>query len=266
MFKGYGFFDYKYDIPNYNEYDYNHFGRWLYLIIGVVLITALLIIFRKASRKTVLTYLRIMSLCMIGMYLTKTIWESVHDIKRFGEFNLYLLPFDTCSIIMWAGLAAGFGKGRLKTLGECWLISGGIVGGFSAMLFLSALKYYPFFTFGAFYSMIWHIVMVFTGLWLVVTVYVEPNFKSLMYGFVAHMMISVPIIILDYALKLDFMMYYGAGGIPLIESLADILIAHKLRFFVTIIVSIVYFGVFAFIIYLMHFIKRLIMHFKAKKA
>ena len=145
MFTGYHFFDYKYDIPNYNEYDYDHFGRYLFLILAVTFIVLFLILLRKTKKENVLRYLKIVAIGLTSLYVIKTTWESVFDIMRSGSFNLGLLPLDTCSLVMPAAFMASFGKGKVQKLGADWLATGGVIGGLSNILFLQALKYYPFF-------------------------------------------------------------------------------------------------------------------------
>ena len=151
MFKGnYNFFEYKYNIIGYTGQDYGGFAQKLYLIISVILMIILLVSLRKSSKEKVLKIIRGISIFLILFYIGKTTWESIYDIKLSGSFNTGLLPLDTCSIPMLAGLIAGFGKGKFKKYAECWLCTGGIVGGFATMLFLNAFKYYPFLSFGAF--------------------------------------------------------------------------------------------------------------------
>ena len=247
----YSFFDYKGNIANYNGYDYDHGGRLIYMISSLVIILVLVIIFRKAKKENVHKYIRIMGIVMTLLYIIKTTWESYYDITTGAGFNKGILPFDTCSILMWAGLIGGFAKGKLKKAADAWLATGGLVGGIANLLFLRALLYYPFFTFAAFYSMLWHAVMVFTGLWLLTTNYVESNFKSILHAFVFHMAISVPVIIFDYTwLKgYDFMLYAEAGGIPVFDGLADKLIDGGNAWLVPFMVIILYFASFCILIY-----------------
>ena len=177
MYKGeYNFFDYKYNIVGYNGQDFGGIAQYIYLSISIVLMIVLLFLLRKKNKNSILKIIRIISIFLIIIYCGKTIWESIYDIKISGEFNINLLPFDSCSIIMLATLLVGFGKGKIKKYAECWIVTGGILGGIAAMVILNAFNYYPFFTFGAFYSMIWHFLMVFLGLLLIVTNYVELRF------------------------------------------------------------------------------------------
>ena len=243
------FFDYKYSIPGYNGQDFDGPARFVYMIMSIVLIAILVTFFRRAKKETCIVLLRVFSLIFIGIYLLKTIWESYYDIVIGGGFNICLLPFDTCSIVMWSALLGGFGKGKWGEIGRAWTAIGGIIGGTSNILFLQALKYYPFFSFGAFYSMFWHFTMAFLGVLSFVTNTVEANFKTIMYAFAFHLAISIIVIPLDYILDLDFMLYVRAGGIPGLEILGDALFNAKLPWLMTIIMLAVYFGAFALVTY-----------------
>ena len=258
MFTGYGFFDYKYNIPGYNGQDYDGFGRTLYMIIAIVLTFILPFIFRKAKKEHVEKYLKVFSIAITAFYIIKTTWESYWDISTGRGFNLGLLPLDTCSIVMWASLCAAWGKGKVKEAGEAWLVTGCIVGGLSNYFFLRGLIYYPFFTFGAMYSMIWHLMMVLTGVWMIVTNYVKLDWKLLVKGVIYHAIFSVPAIIYDYIQKDDFMLYREASGVPVISSLAEKLSANNLHFVTTIIMFLTYVALFAIIIYLSLGIKKLL--------
>lgn len=221
FYKGsYNFFDYKYNIIGYNGEDFGGFPQKFYLIISFLLIAVLLFSLRKISKDKVLKIIRFMGIFLVLFYILKTTWESYFDIKLGGAFNWWLLPFDTCSIIMTACLVSGFGKGKIKQMADSWLATGAIVGGIAAMIFLNAFKYYPFFSFGAFYSMIWHLLMVFIGLLVIVTGYVEINYKTILNGFAFHFLISLIVIPINYIWNFDFMMYRDLGGIPIFEDIA----------------------------------------------
>ena len=242
MFRGnYHFFDYKYNILGYNGQDYGSVMQYVYLVGSLFLIIILLLLFRKSSKDKVLKIIRFISVFLALFYISKTIWETVYDIKISGSFNLGLLPFDTCSIVMYAGLLAGFSKGKLKKMAECWLATGCIVGGLGAMITLNAFKYYPFFSFGAFYSMIWHFLMVFLGFLLIKTNYVEMKYSTIICGFLFHLIISLIIIPMDFIYNFDFMMYHNLGGIPFFEDIASNLTLNNLSFLNPVMMLILYF-------------------------
>ena len=245
MFKGnYNFFDYKYNISGYHGQDYGSFAQYLYLGVSIVLIIILLIILRKSSREKVLSIIKWTSVFLLVFYFTKTTWESIYDIKLNGSFNTGLLPLDTCSIVILAGLIAGFGKGKLKEIANCWLATGGLVGGIGAMLFLTAFNYYPFWSFGAFYSMIWHFLMVFLGFLIVITKYIDLNYKVVLKGFMFHFLISIVVIIIDIIFNFDFMFYLELSSIPVFSDIAKNLISMNLQFLNPIIMLFLYFIAF----------------------
>lgn len=242
MFKGnYNFFEYKYNIVGYTGQDFGGIAQYIYLLISIILMIILLVSLRKKNKESILKIIKFISVFLLLFYLSKTTWESIYDIKYSNEFNISLLPFDSCSIIMLATILAGFGKGKIKEYAECWIVTGGILGGIAAMIFLNAFKYYPFFSFGAFYSMIWHFLMVFIGLLLVVTNYVEISYKTVLKGFMFHIVYSLFVIPLDFIKDLDFMLYLNLGGIPLFEDIGTILTSIKLQILNPILMLLLYF-------------------------
>ncbi|MBQ2494465.1 MAG: YwaF family protein [Bacilli bacterium] len=250
MFSGYGFFDYKYNIPGYHGQDYDNGGRFLYLGISLGLLAILLTIFaiKKPKKEAIVWYLRISGIAFTLLCIIKTTWESYFDITTGPGFNVYILPLETCSMIMPCAIIAGFAKGKVKDCAEAWLVTGNIVGGISNLLFLRALLYYPFFTFGAMYSMLWHFYMVFTGLFLWITGYVKPKWKLILYAMIPHLAFSVVVIPVNYIWNCDFMLYRTAGGAPLIEDLSITLYSKGIGWLTTPIMVIVYAILFAFIV------------------
>ena len=259
MFTGdYNFFDYKYNITGYNGQDYGSFPQYLYLIISTVLLIILLIKLRKIGNDKVLKIIRIISVFLIIFYIGKTTWESIYDIKLNGGFNTGLLPFDACSLVMLAGILASFSKGKIKDYATCWLATGCIVGGFATMLFLNAFKFYPFLSFGAFYSMIWHFLMVFIGLLIIINNYVKIEYKTLLKGYLFHILFSCIVIPIDYIFNFDFMMYKDLGSIPIFEDVATKLTNNGLGFINPIMMLLLYFIAFNIIFLIPMGIKKII--------
>jgi len=259
MFRGnYNFFDYKYNIPGYSGQDFGGFPQYLYLGISIVFLIVLLIILRKLPKEKIQKIIKITGIFMIVFYISKTTWESIYDIKYSGSFNWGLLPLDTCSFIMLAGPIAGFCKGKIKKYAESWLATGCIIGGLANMLFLNGLKYYPFLSFGAFYSMIWHFVMVFIGLLLIVTNYVDIDYSTIIKGYIFHVIVSLVVIPIDFIFKFDFMLYRELGGVPFFEGIASKLTEAHLQFLNPILMLVLYFIAFNIIFLIPLGIKKLI--------
>lgn len=266
LFKGnYNYFDYKYNITGYNGQDFGGIAQKIYLLFSIFLIIGLLFYFRKYSKEKIFHIIRFLSIFLIIFYLSKTIWESIYDIKYNGNFNIYLLPFDSCSIIMYAGILASFFQGKIKEYSICWIMTGSIVGGIASMLYLNAFKYYPFFSFGALYSMLWHFIMVFMGLLLIVTNYTKINYKVAIKGFILHFFFSLLVIPIDYLGNLDFMMYKDLGGIPFFEEIASNLTKAHLSFINPIMMLALYFLSFSLVIILAMGIKKILTKIKGEK-
>jgi hypothetical protein len=154
---------------------------------------------------------------------------------------------------MLSGLISGFTKGKIKEYSDAWLCSGCIVGGLANMVILNAFKYYPFLSFGAFYSMIWHFLMVMLGLLLITSKYVQMNYKTIIKGFIFHLCISLIVIPIDYIFNFDFMMYKDLGSIPIFESVATNLTNNNIGFLNPLLMLMLYFISFN-LIYLVYFI------------
>lgn len=259
MFSGkYNFFDYKYNILDYNGQDYGGICQYIYLISSIFLLAISLIFLRKISKDKILKIIRFTSIFLIILYIVKTTWESFYDIKYYGSFNTGLLPLDSCSMIMLAGIISGFCKGKIKEFSDSWIATGAIVGGIANMLFLSALNYYPFLSFGAFYSMIWHLLMVFLGLLLIINNYVSISYKTIIKGFIFHLIISLIIIPIDFIFEFDFMMYKSLGSVPIFEGVAEHLTAHGLHFLNPIMMLILYYLAFNIVFLIPIVIKKII--------
>ena len=237
MFTGdYGFFDYKYNIAGYSGQDFGGPAQYLYLGICAVLLAILLPWLRRSPVQRVRRIVGVSGIFLTLLYLGKTAWESWYDVQLNGAFNWYLLPLDSCSVVMPAALLAGFGRGGARRWASAWLATGGIVGGIATMVRLNAFRYYPFCSFGACYSMLWHFLMVALGLLLIVTGAVDDEKgrglgnAAVRRGFFFHLLFSAVAIPVDFLWGFDFMLYRDLGGIPFFESVAARLSAAGLRF------------------------------------
>ncbi|MBQ1678193.1 MAG: YwaF family protein [Oscillospiraceae bacterium] len=245
MFTGdYGFFDYKYNITGYAGQDYGGPAQTVYLIASAVLLVLLLLILRGSSRERVRRIVGFTGVFLTLFYLGKTAWESYYDIRLSGAFNTGILPLDTCSIVMPAALLAGFGRGRAQRLAESWLATGGVVGGIGTMVRLNAFNFYPFLSFGGLYSMLWHLLMVFLGLLLIVTDENCCGRETVHRGFLFHLVFSAFVIPVDFIWDFDFMLYRCLGGVPVFEGVASRLTEAGLVFLNPLLMLLLYYLAF----------------------
>ena len=248
LFTGdYHFFDYKYDIAGYTGQDAGGAAQMLFPAVSLALLVLLLTLLRKTPEEKARRIVGCLGIFLTVLYIAKTAWESCYDIARSGAFNTGLLPLDLCSMIMPAGILAGFGRGRIRQMAAAWVSTGGILGGLATMVQLNALRYYPMLSFGAFYSMLWHFLMVFMGALLCVTASRRPDMDTVLQGYRFHLLFSALVIPMDYLFGFDFMFYREMGGLPFLSELEAVLAQHRLALLTPVLMLAVYFAMYCLI-------------------
>lgn len=106
------------------------------------------------------------------------ILEAIKIIYSISQNSLYnvntYLPLYYCSISLYAGLLSSFGKGKLKRVGDVFLATGSIIGGAIFIIYPStSLVYYPAFHFFSIHSFLFHGIMVYLGILVNKTKYIE---------------------------------------------------------------------------------------------
>ena len=135
--------------------------------LALFLMTALLIgtglyLCRQMSEERVRTVIRAVTALLWAL----EIWKIVFVLAVTGSRNPNdFVPLYYCSLVLYAGLFASFGKGALRRFGDVFLATGSLVGGACFLFFPStSLPRYPFFHLISFQSFLLHGVMVFVGL------------------------------------------------------------------------------------------------------
>lgn len=237
----YNFFDYKYNIV-YNGEDFFGPLHIAYIITSIIVIIFLTNRLRKKDKKIIDKILLYSAIFLTIEEITKISWESYWDINTGHGFNVGgILPLETCSIFMYCLWTAVLRKGRVRNNALTWMSSIGIVGGISYIIFANVLKWYPFFTYGAFHSLIFHFMMVFIGVLIVWSGYCRFEKQDIFYGFIPQLMVASVVVPLDYIFNWDYMLLHYAGGVPIIETVGKILATKGMPFLTTILMLIVYF-------------------------
>ncbi len=237
----YDFFEYKYNYTNYNGEDFESLLRLLYPVIALILITVLLKRIRKKGWKDISGFLKVLSIYLIIEEIFKISWESYWDITTGRGFNVGgILPLDTCSIFLYVLPCAAFGKGKVRRCALAWMSSIGVLSGLSYMLFPMVLKWYPMFSYGAYHSLMFHFMMVFTGMAVVASGMIRISAEDILYGFIPQMLMAMVVIPMNYRFKWDYMLLREASGIPFVENLADKFSASGAGYLTTIMVILIY--------------------------
>ena len=118
------------------------------------------------------------------------------------------------------------------------------------VVYCNGLNFYPFWTFGAFYSMFFHATMFVTGVFLLMTGYKRPEWRDVFRSFIPIVLLACIAIPVNYYLNgpADYMLLYSGSGVPLYEDLAKSLGEKGLRFIYTIIMLVTHLPLAALVV------------------
>lgn len=125
---------------------------------------------------------KIIKSCTIAMWTLEFIIIAFKiSINGMNNINEYV-PLYYCSLLLYSGICSSFGKGKIKRVGDVFLATGGIVGGIIFILFPStSLPTYPMLHLVSIHSFIFHGVMVYLGLLINLTNYIELEKTDIIY-------------------------------------------------------------------------------------
>ena len=225
----YGFFDHKLFIEGFTS-DLFSTPHIVYIVLVYVLGTAVSFALRHARRERITAFLRALSVVMPILEITKITWESYYDIKYGDGFNAGgILPLYTCSLFIYTVIAAAWGRGKVREIALSFISTIGLLYGAVGVIYCNGLNFYPFWTFGAFYSLIFHSTMFITGLYLVVSGYKRLTWRDMFYPLIPIAILCVIAIPVNYIYDADYMLIHKGGGVPLYEDIATYLASRGLR-------------------------------------
>ena len=120
--------------------------------------------------------------CTRVMWILELIMISF-KISTGGKRNLNnYVPLYYCSLLLYAGLLSSFAKGKLKRIGDVFLATGGIIGGIVFMILpTTSLPAYPMLHIVSLHSFLYHGTMVYLGLLINITHYIELHLSDIKY-------------------------------------------------------------------------------------
>lgn len=232
----YNFFDYKYNIEGFDSDLFS--APHIVFIALVFLLTFLLsFLFRKTRHSRIDVGLKVFSIIAILWELFKITWESYYDITTGHGFNwVGILPVYTCSLFLYTLLIAAWSRGRARRYCLSFLTTISLLFGAIGVVYCNGLNFYPFWTFGAFYSLFFHTGMFATGVFLLMTGYYTLEWRDALRTMVPILLLALVAIPVNHVLGpsgADYMLIYSGGGVPLYEPLAAWLAERGLRFVYT---------------------------------
>lgn len=162
--------------PAYKMYSLQHF---MYIFFSLLLVFFTLNNAKQMRKEEVLRTIRKCTLFMWIMEILKIIFNLLSG--NASNLNTYI-PLYFCSIPLYCGIFSSFCEGKIKRLGDVFLVVGGVIGGFIYLLIPStSAGSYPALHFITLQSFIHHGVMIYLSLLMIVTNYIELKIQDAPY-------------------------------------------------------------------------------------
>lgn len=154
-------------------------GHFILLTVTIIcIILALKFTYRK-NKEDVYKIIKNLTIIICILEIIKIVFSIYQG--SFADVNSYV-PLYYCSILLYAGILSSFGKGNLKKAGDVCLATGSIIGGIVFLIYPStSLPMYPAFHFLSIHSLFFHGTMVYLGILINITNYVELKLSDAKY-------------------------------------------------------------------------------------
>lgn len=180
------------------------------IILAIVIASAVLIRKKEKLIKPVFIALWV---TVSVLEVVKIVWESTTGNTVRLEVT-GILPLYPCSIFMYAMPFAIFGKGKVKWSACAYVCTLGLLGGSVNFFYpMTVLYRYSIISFSAMHSMLYHGVMLFTCLTMLLSGYHKytevGSPLQLVLPFIPTLIVSIPANIINYTCNADYMFFRG---------------------------------------------------------
>ncbi len=134
------------------------------LSCSLILIGGLWFSFHYLVEEHVIKVTRGIAWLVAVLELIKMIYKFYYGYTAIDSW----LPLSFCSLFIYATFMSGYGQGRVKKIGDAFILMGGAVGGISFLLMpTTSLMSYPIWHFLSVHSLLFHVLMIYlNGLYL----------------------------------------------------------------------------------------------------
>ena len=154
------FFAAKDVYPACGVYTMGHLISTLICFLSVALFVFLL---RKSNIERIYFVIRIFAIVLTALELVKIFHNFYYGYTNIDSW----VPLSFCSLFIYACYLSGYGRGRLRMLGDSFMVIGGISAGLVFVCMpTTSLTMYPLFHFQSLYSLFFHSVMIAVGILL----------------------------------------------------------------------------------------------------
>jgi len=235
----YNFFDDTYTFRRNGYHGQDKMSPKQFIVMGTlfVLIVIISILLRRVKKEKIFTMYKLLSIVMIALEIFKISFSTYFDVTVDHAVNWGgALPLYTCSMLLYFLPIVAWGKGKLQQYSMAFFTNIGIIAGLSNFIYLSAAGFYPIFSFGGMYSVVFHGVLVFVGMSLMITGIYQPRVEAIAEGMIPVFLFSVIVIPANFIIKnftdngwVDYMMLMDANGFSPFADWANFLGSHHLR-------------------------------------
>ena len=152
-----------------------------FILIGITIISIIIALkfTSNKSKEKVHSIIKKITIIMCILEVVKISFNLQQN--SFRDVNTYM-PLYYCSILLYAGLLSSFGKGALKRAGDVCLATGSVIGGIVFIIYPStSLPMYPAFHFLSIHSFLFHDTMIYLGILINKTQYIELEQNDIKY-------------------------------------------------------------------------------------
>ena len=153
-----------------------------HFILIAITILGISIALKNSTKKSKKEVYEIIKYVTIVAYILE-VMKIVYNVKQnsFKAVNTYL-PLYYCSILLYAGILSSFAKGFFKRIGDVSLATGSIIGGIVFLIYPStSLPIYPAFHILSIHSFLFHGAMIYLGILINETEYIEIKKEDIKY-------------------------------------------------------------------------------------
>lgn len=131
------------------------------------------------TKQDIYNIIKWLTISVLVMEILKIIYNIKHN--SIYDVNTYV-PLYYCSILLYAGALSSFGKGTLKRIGDVTLGAGVAIGGIVFIIYPStSLPIYPAFHILSIHSFLFHGIMIYLGILVNKTKYIELKKEDIKY-------------------------------------------------------------------------------------
>ena len=169
-------------------------GHVILFTVTFIFIVVLLQHTKKSSKENIRKIIKNTTITLWILEIIKIIFNlAVGNGKNPNNY----LPLYYCSIVLYAGLLSSYARGKLKRIGDIFIATGGLVGGtFFLCCPNTSLTMYPMFHYISIQSFIFHGAMVYMGILVNITNYINLDVSDIKYyAILVTIMISIAYIV-----------------------------------------------------------------------